>query len=115
MAVISVDFDHVLKRSDNTPCPNAKEGINALREAGHKVLIFSCNSPDFIKKWLNDNDIRYDWVYDPDDDWSHGKPVCDLYLDDRGYAFPYDGDWLLEVEKIFTRLAERQQPKSGGF
>lgn len=84
MAVIGIDFDHTLVNGD-VPIEGAREAINIMREHGHKVLIHSCNNPKWIEKVLDDNDIRYDhiWLANEHD----GKPICDLYIDDKGYRF----------------------------
>lgn len=100
MAIVAVDFDHTLVNGDKA-LPYAREAINILRERGHKILIFSCNEVSWIKKVLANNDIRYDWIYE-DNDWSGGKPICDLYIDDRGYH--YKGDWKDELPSIIERL-----------
>jgi hydroxymethylpyrimidine pyrophosphatase-like HAD family hydrolase len=88
--VIGIDFDGTLVQG-KTALPGAREAINILREQGHKILIFSCNRTEWIKKVLNDNDIRYDYIWDGD------KPVCDLYIDDRNIEFK--GDWKETVEQ----------------
>jgi hydroxymethylpyrimidine pyrophosphatase-like HAD family hydrolase len=100
VAIVAIDFDMTLVNGDKA-LPHAKEAINILRERGHKVLIFSCNNVKWIKKVLNDNDIRYDWIYG-DSIWTGGKPVADLYIDDRGYH--YRGDWKEELPAIIDRL-----------
>lgn len=83
--VIGVDFDHTLVERD-TPLPGAKEAMHALKDAGHTILIHSCNNPEWIRLVLSNNDIPYDGVWE-----GHGKPVCDWYVDDR--AAHFNGDW----------------------
>lgn len=92
MAVIGIDFDHTLVNGDKA-IEGAKDAINLLREHGHKIIIHSCNDPAWISRTLLNNDIRYDgiWV-------QPGKPICDLYVDDRGYRFL--GDWKNESKII---------------
>jgi hypothetical protein len=118
MALIGIDFDHTIRKEDNTECEGARANISKLRELGHKVLIHSCNNPKFIEKWMNDHDIRYDYIWDLNaakDDSSRGeaKPVCALYIDDRAYAFPKDGSWHEHLIPILKRLDERGDPQGG--
>lgn len=99
MAVVAIDFDNTMVNHDQ-PLPFVKEAINSLREAGHKVIIHSCNNKSWIERTLNNNDIRFDHICDND----QGKPLADLYIDDKGYHFPYNGDWKAELPSIFERL-----------
>ena len=94
MAVIAIDFDRTIVDDQYEPLEGAKKAINAFREAGHKVIIHSCNNPKWIEKVLTDHDIRFD------DIWADqkGKPMADLYVDDRGYRF--NGNWNVESDEI---------------
>lgn len=92
MAVIAVDLDHTLVEGDKA-LPGAKEAINILREKGHKILIHSCNNYQWVERVLNDNDIRFDSIWE-----RKGKPVADLYIDDKGYRFA--GNWESELPAI---------------
>lgn len=96
MQFIAVDFDGTIRDWDtNKPLPRAKETINILREKGWKILIHSCNSSEFIKQWMNDNDIRYDSI------WSGtGKPVAAYYLDDRGLKFTTWDQALKDIDNV---------------
>lgn len=96
MAVIAVDLDHTLVNGD-VPIPYAKEAINILREHGHKIIIHTCNSTDWAKKVLDNHSIRYDHIWTDKDG---KKPVCDLYTDDRGFAF--EGNWETALEEILN-------------
>lgn len=99
MAVLGIDFDHVLVDGD-VPIVYAKEAINILREHGQKIIIHSCNNPKWIEKVLNNNDIRFDMIWKDGDGGNIPKPICDLYVDDRGYAF--EGDWKKALEEILN-------------
>lgn len=91
--VIAVDFDGTLVQGDKA-LPGAKEAVNQLREAGHKILIFSCNRTAWIKRVLEQNDIVIDYI------WEGDKPVCDLYIDDR--AIEFKGDWIETLGKALN-------------
>jgi hydroxymethylpyrimidine pyrophosphatase-like HAD family hydrolase len=88
--LIGIDFDGTLVQGDKA-IEGARDAVNRFREAGHKVLIFSCNNRKWIERVLADNDIRYDYIWDGD------KPVCDIYIDDRNIEF--HGKWDETVEK----------------
>jgi hypothetical protein len=72
--------------------------MNILRENGHKILIHSCNGTEWIEKVLREHEIRYDHIWDNE----KGKPLCDLYIDDKGYH--YKGDWQAELPDIVARI-----------
>ena len=99
MSVIAVDFDHTLwDTEEGRPMEGARDAISLLRERGHKIIIHSCNSPNFIKKCLDDADIRYDSIWD-----RMGKPVADAYLDDKSVRFI---DWGQAVGDVLEMLEE---------
>src|SRR3990167_5972511 len=99
--VIAVDFDHtIFDNAANAPMEGAQEALAQLHEAGHGILIHSCNNKGFIEEWLTQNNIHFDWIWD-----GPGKPVAALYADDRGYRF--EGDWVKATEDILRLVAER--------
>lgn len=105
MAVIAVDFDNTLVFGDKV-LPGAKNAINLLRENGHKIIIHSCNNIGWIKKTLENNDIRYDWIWD-----DVGKPIADLYVDDKGFKFM---SWDDDV-KLILDLMKPMDNRKGSF
>lgn len=95
--LIGIDFDGTLVNGSEA-IAGAREAINLLREQGHKVMIYSCNNKSWIEKVMQQNDMRYDYIYDG------CKPVCHLYIDDRNIAF--NGDWnkaLSTIKEMGTR------------
>lgn len=99
MAVLAIDFDNTMVVGDK-PLPGIKDAINRLRELGHKIIVHSCNNTKWIERVLNNNDIRFDYIVTNDG----GKPLADLYIDDKGYHFPYNGDWNEELPRVLLRL-----------
>jgi len=89
--VIGIDFDGTLVQGDKA-LAGARDACCAIREAGHKILIFSCNRTAWIKRVLETNDIPYDYIWDGD------KPVCDLYVDDRNIEFK--GNWEETTKRV---------------
>jgi hypothetical protein len=96
--VVAMDFDGTVRDWDtNQPLPGARDAINLLREHKIKVVIHTCNNPLWVKSWCENNDIRYDDIWD-----KPGKPVAALYVDDRG--FRYTGNWTEDIKIILGLL-----------
>ncbi|MDX5321409.1 MAG: hypothetical protein LPK45_09800 [Bacteroidota bacterium] len=113
---IAIDFDGVLHGyskgwSDGSiydpPVPGAAEAMKSLKEAGHTLYIFSTRTNPIFKKkeqavdqkaameaWLNEHDIPFDKV------WTFGKPMADLFIDDRAIGFR--GDWNTTLQEVST-------------
>lgn len=108
MAVLAIDFDNTMVKNSKDTLNGLRDSINLLREYGHKIIIHSCNNPAWIEKVLIDNDIRFDFIWN-----NKGKPLADLYIDDKGYHFPYDGDWTTETPSILARLEGLDNRKWG--
>ncbi|MEM7475678.1 MAG: capsular biosynthesis protein [Planctomycetota bacterium] len=100
---ICIDIDGVLcelRKPDQTyadvaPMPGAAEKVNALREAGHYVILHTArhmktcdgNVGKVVARqgattlaWLERHGIGYDEIY-------FGKPHADVYLDDNAMRF----------------------------
>ncbi len=112
---IAVDFDGVLHGysqgwGDGTiydpPVPGAAEAMKKLKEAGHTLYIFSTRTnPIFRKKkedsvdqkklmeeWMKEHNIPFDKV------WTFGKPMADLFIDDRAVGFR--GKWEDTLQEV---------------
>lgn len=87
---IMVDLDGVLCTEEKTferplagPIDGAREALRKLRAAGHTVVIYTArNWPEYrvTKKWLDDHRFEYDAI-------QMGKPVADVWIDDRAIRF----------------------------
>lgn len=96
--MIAVDLDGTIRSwQTNEPLEGARDAISKLREQGCRILIHSCNDPKFIEKWMNDHDIRYDYIWT-----DKGKPVCDCYIDDLGVGFR--GNWSQTLEEVNEQI-----------
>lgn len=73
------------------PMPGAKEALEALRTAGHTILIHSCLRPSVIADWMAYYRIPYSSIWQ-----GQGKPVANYYLDDRAIRFEAWTPELLE-------------------
>lgn len=126
--LIAVDFDGVVVRTDrpfaDTTTPlqfldGAKEGLLALKQAGHTLLLYSARAnrallytPEWdplvragVRRphevaWTAGKELHWaryqqmlafckaelDGVFDAIDDGLQGKPLADLFIDDRALA-----------------------------
>jgi capsule biosynthesis phosphatase len=80
---------------DVKPIPGAIEHINKLKADGHYIILYSsrhmktCDNNlgriiaiqgNILLPWLNKHNIPYDEVW-------FGKPLADIYIDDRAVKF----------------------------
>ncbi len=98
---VAVDFDHTIVDFDK-PLPGAKEGLQALKDAGYGIIVHSCNNEEWIRKILLKHEIPFDHIWD-----GQGKPACDAYIDDRGVGFT--GDWNATVNTVISIEERRKQ------
>ena len=84
--------------------PGAKEALKGLRDAGWRVIIYTTRgSRDLVGAALLESGVPYDYINENPDQppGCSGKPIADVYVDDRAVGFR--GDWekaLLEVEQF---------------
>jgi hypothetical protein len=111
---IAIDFDGVLHRyshgfGDGTiydpPVEGSAEALQALKAQGHKLYIFSVRTNKIyhkdaadqeqkMKDWLQKYQIPFDRI------WSFGKPLADIYIDDRAIGFR--GNWQNTLQEVAT-------------
>jgi FMN phosphatase YigB (HAD superfamily) len=110
---IAIDFDGVIHAYSkgwnggaiyDPPVPGTREAMQALRDKGYKIYIFSTRSNKMFRKkdeidqdtamkaYLAEHEIPYDKI------WTFGKPMADIYLDDRAIGFR--GDWNAALTDI---------------
>jgi len=103
MGKICIDLDGVIASfkkegetySDVAPIPGAIEKLNALKAAGHYIIIYTARH----MKTCNGNvglviakigKITLDWLHKyeiPFDEIHFGKPWADVYIDDNAFRF----------------------------
>jgi len=76
------------------PLPEAIERINALHDAGHRILLHTARGTVTGIDWrpLTERQMR-EWGVRYDELWM-GKPNADVYVDDRAV---HVHDWLREA------------------
>ena len=117
---IAVDFDGVIHGYSqgwqggdiyDPPVPGVKEAMEELKAKGHTLYIFTTRTNKIFHKdekdqkkaievYMKEHDIPFDKI------WTFGKPMADIFIDDRAIGFR--GDWqatLKEVEgfKVWNR------------
>ena len=88
--VIACDFDGVIHNWDHPiegrhmgpPFEGAKEALTQIQAQGHRIIIHSCNRKDVIEKFMAYYELPYNYIWD-----QVGKPIADVYLDDRAITF----------------------------
>ncbi len=108
--VLVVDFDGTIARwapsgypAIGKPIEGSHRFLRLLKSEGWKIIINSCRSGTeheaAMARWLEDNEIPYDEINrNSDYPWANGKPVGDVYLDDRGVRF--EGRWDAAYQKV---------------
>ena len=91
---VAIDWDNTLwDTPNNRPMDGAHEALDAIHMKGWKVLIHSCNNPEYIRKMCTEHNLRVDYIWG-EKGMEHGnenvppsKPVCACFLDDRAVQF----------------------------
>jgi uncharacterized HAD superfamily protein len=98
---IMIDMDGVicteermLERPLAKPLEGAREALERLRAAGHTIVIYTARTwaeYRVTKNWLDENGFPYDGLL-------MGKPVADIWIDDRAVRFTNWPEVLPQVE-----------------
>lgn len=121
--IICVDFDGVI-HDDSLGWNNGKLGkvlpgsvgaMAHLKDSGHTIIIFTCRKdiPE-LRQWLDTNNIEYHYINEnPDqpDNCNQGKPIADVYIDDR--AIRHEGDWNTTLDLVRNNPAPWQRKHRG--
>lgn len=84
--------------------PGVHEAFDAFREAGHRILIHSCNNPGWIRQKCEEFNIRPDYIWG-EAGVEGSKPAAALYVDDRAHEFT---EWSrVEIAEMLLRVAGR--------
>lgn len=97
--VVAVDMDGVICHEERTfdrplalPIPGAVASVNAIHAAGHTVIIWTARGWEQFRtteEWLTRHQVCYDVLL-------MGKPMVDIFIDDRAIRFSSWPDILNE-------------------
>ena len=108
--VLVVDFDGTIAQwapsgypDIGKPLEGSRRFLRLLKSEGWKIIINSCRHgaehEAAMAKWLQSNEIPYDEINrNSSYPWAKGKPVGDVYLDDRGVRF--EGRWDTAYQRV---------------
>lgn len=107
---ICIDFDGVIAQYQQwegeekfgAPVPGVQSALKVLKKEGYRIIIFTTREvSDGLKEYLKQNEITYDYINENPDqpkNTNSGKPIADLYVDDRSVCFR--GNWKYTLEDI---------------
>jgi FMN phosphatase YigB (HAD superfamily) len=114
--ILAIDFDGVLHDPSKVfkhqkmgiPIDGAKEAMQELLDAGHKLIIFTHRASSeaatkAVKEWLKYFDIPYSGEI------TNVKPNADFFIDDRAIRF---NDWTYAILQ-FKLLSQRGLYEAG--
>jgi hypothetical protein len=127
---IALDFDGTVCDHDfpriGAPKAGVKDAIERLKALGFYILIWSCRTSGWdysifggdpaqhtlerphvkaMAEWLKDNGIPYDEI----DDGSRGKPLAEIYVDDKAWRFDHTTNWFTIANAIERAEMERNK------
>jgi uncharacterized HAD superfamily protein len=96
--VIAIDLDGTLCSEEKTfekalakPIKGAVETLKNYSASGHTIIIWTARGWEqfrMTKHWLDQNEIPYDQII-------MGKPIVDIFIDDRAHRFAgWEKDYL---------------------
>lgn len=116
MNTVLVDFDHTICDTEGLfkmrdPIPGAREALQALKDMGLRVVIWSCRTTpsefkpwstcidayNEIMAWMDEHDLPFDMIYLV----RSGKPGALCTIDNRNIAFRGQWDGIVEQVKEF--------------
>jgi hypothetical protein len=104
---ICIDFDGVISHYDGwkgigifgEPISGVKESLEHIREMGWQIIIHTTRGEvNHIDGYMKDHGIPYDHInYNPQqfEHMNQGKPIADVYIDDR--AIRFTGEWNADL------------------
>lgn len=71
------------------PRMDVVQAIKMLKEQGHTIIIYTTRSNEVVQKWCEEFNIVVDYINENPQysNGNPGKPVADVYIDDRAYCY----------------------------
>lgn len=110
--VVCIDLDgtisHYIEWVDENTfgniIPNADSALKKLKSRGYTIIIYTTRAnKQLVAEFLNKHNIPFDYINENPNQPKNaigGKPLADIYLDDRGLQF--NGNWNDTLEKILS-------------
>ena len=112
MAIIAVDWDHtIFDNASDRPHDGVHDAFDRFRMLGHRIWIFSCNDPQWIRQKCEEFNIRPDGIWGEHTDFypeDRHKIVADAYIDDR--SVPFRDNWLEAADQALELIRRRGRP-----
>ena len=112
MAIIAIDWDHTIyDNAHDRPHEGVHEVFDRFRMLGHRIWIFSCNDPQWIRQKCEEFNIRPDGIWGEHTDFypeDRHKIVADAYIDDR--SVPFRDNWLEAADQALELIRRRGRP-----
>lgn len=97
---IMVDLDGVISTEERVfdrplakPIEGAREALQTLKDAGHTIVIYTARGwaeYNYTKAWLDQHGMPYDAIH-------MGKPIANVWIDDRAVTFR---DWQQTLNEL---------------
>jgi hypothetical protein len=123
---VAVDFDGTIAEQEKPfdpesagpPRPGIKGWLDAFRDAGARIIIFTVRGDDgFVRDYLDEHELPYDYVNENPDqpEGSSGKVYADVYWDDRGFnAEDLDEHGPEILDRIREHEGAAEEEEEGG-
>jgi hydroxymethylpyrimidine pyrophosphatase-like HAD family hydrolase len=84
------------------PLPGVRAALGKLKEKGWRIIVFTTRGDvASIRDYLESHDIPFDYINENPDQpagTNTGKPVAQVYVDDR--AVQFQGNWTETLDEI---------------